>query len=91
MPLWQRVGKMIQGEPQVADASSFYNQLRERLNQSQPLAADALTRLGAQRANAIVAALKEAGIDPARAVATAPEKVSSVSGKPVPLKLALGT
>ena len=24
LPLWQRVGKMIQGEPQVADASAFY-------------------------------------------------------------------
>jgi hypothetical protein len=91
LPLLQRIGKMIQGEPQVADATSFYNKLRERLDQSQPLAADALTRLGAQRANAIVAALNEAGVEPARAVATAPEKVSSVSGKPVPLKLALGT
>jgi hypothetical protein len=90
LPLLQRIGKMIQGEPQVADATSFYNKLRERLDQSQPLPADALTRLGAQRANAIVAALNEAGIEPARAVATAPEKVSSVSGKPVPLKLALG-
>lgn len=91
LPLWQRVGKMIQGEPQVADASAFYNKLRERLDQSQPLPADALTRLGAQRANAILAALNEAGVEPARAVATAPEKVSSASGKPVPLKLALGT
>ncbi len=91
LPLLQRIGKMIQGEPQVADATAFYNKLRERLEQNQPLAADALTRLGAQRANAIVAALHEAGVEPARAVATAPEEVSSVSGKPVPLKLALGT
>jgi hypothetical protein len=91
LPLLQRIGKMIQGEPQVADATSFYNKLRERLEQNQPLPADALTRLGTQRANAIVAALHEAGIEPARAVATAPEKISSTSGKPVPLKLALGT
>ncbi|ABD68018.1 protein of unknown function DUF748 [Rhodoferax ferrireducens T118] len=89
LPLWQRVGKMIQGEPQVADASAFYNQLQERLNQNQPLAADALAKLGAQRAEAILAALKEAGVDPARADAAAPEKVESDIGKPVPLKLGL--
>ncbi|ABD68000.1 hypothetical protein Rfer_0243 [Rhodoferax ferrireducens T118] len=89
MPLWQRVGKIIQGEPQVADASAFYNQLQERLNQNQPLAADALAKLGAQRTEAILAALKEAGVDPARAAAAAPEKVESDVGKPVPLKLGL--
>jgi hypothetical protein len=80
---------LIQGEPQVADASSFYHKLEEHLDQNQPLAADALTRLGAQRASAILAALKEAGVDPARALAAAPEKVSSDVDKPVPLKLAL--
>lgn len=89
LPLWQRVGKLIQGEPQVADASAFYKQLQERLNQSQPLAADALAKLGAQRAEAISAALKEAGVDPARVAAAAPEKVESDIGKPVPLKLGL--
>ena len=48
-----------------------------------------MTQLGAQRASAILAALKEAGVDPARALAAAPEKVSSDVGKPVPLKLGL--
>jgi hypothetical protein len=85
----QRVGKMVQGEPQVADATPFYHKLQERLEQNQPLAPDALTQLGAQRASAILAALKEAGVDPARAAAAAPEKVDSDVGKPVPLKLAL--
>lgn len=89
LPLWQRVGKLIEGEPQVADASSFYHELQERLDQNQPLAADALTRLGAQRANAILAALAEGGVDPARALAGAPEKINSDVGKPVPLKLGL--
>jgi hypothetical protein len=89
LPIWQRVGKLIQGEPQVADASSFYRKLQERLDQNQPLAADALTQLGAQRASAILAALKEAGVDPERALAAAPEKVNSDVGKPVPLKLGL--
>ena len=91
LPAWQRFGKMIQGEPPVADASSFYGKLLERLNQSEPLAPDALTKLGAQRADVILAALKEAGIDPARAVSAAPEKVVSDAGKPVPLKLGLAT
>ncbi|EEF23049.1 conserved hypothetical protein, partial [Ricinus communis] len=35
LPIWQRVGKMVQGEPQVADASAFYQKLRERLEQTQ--------------------------------------------------------
>jgi hypothetical protein len=90
LPLWQRVGKMIRGEPQVADPTAFYNRLRDRLDQDQPLPADALTRLGAQRASAIVTALTETGVGPERAVATASEKVSSTSGKSVPVKLALG-
>ena len=89
MAIWQRVGLLIQGEPQVADASSFYRKLQERLDQNQPLAADALTQLGAQRASVIVAAVTEAGVDPARALAAAPEKISSDAGKPVPLKLGL--
>ena len=80
---------MIQGEPQVADSSAFYNHLLERLNQNQSLAPDALARLGAQRADAIVAALKDAGIDSTRAVAAASEKGNSEIGKPVPVKLTL--
>lgn len=91
LPLWQRIGKLVQGEPQVADATAFYRQLRRRLEQSQPLPANALSQLGTQRANAILAALGEAGLEPARAVATAPEQITSEPGKPVPLKLALGT
>ena len=89
LPLWQRVGKLIQGEPQVADASAFYHNLQERLDRDAPLDADALTRLGAQRASAILAVLKDAGVDPARALVTTPEKVNSDIGRPVPLKLGL--
>jgi hypothetical protein len=89
LPIWQRVGKMIQGEPQVADSGAFYNHLLERLNQNQSLAPDTLAQLGAQRADAIVAALKDAGIDSTRAVAAAPEKGTSEIGKHVPVKLAL--
>lgn len=89
LPVWQRFGNLIRGEPQVVDASPFYHTLQERLDQNQPLAADALTRLGAQRASAILAALTDAGVDPARVLAAAPEKVGSDIGKPVPLKLGL--
>ena len=91
LPVWQRVGKLIQGEPQVADASSFYLKLQERLDQSQTLAANALTGLGAQRAIATLAALRQAGVDPANMIAAAPENVNSGTGKTVPLKLGLTT
>ena len=90
LPLLQRIGKMVQGEPQVADATAFYRHLQQRLEQSQPLPPDALPQLGAHRASAIVAALVDAGVQPARAIATPPENVSTDPGKPVPLKLALG-
>jgi hypothetical protein len=89
LPIWQRVGKFIQGEPQVADAGAFYRQLLERLNQNQALAGDALAQLGTQRADAIVAGLNEAGVDSSRAVAAAPEKSVSDAGKHVPVKLVL--
>lgn len=91
LPLWQRVGRMIQGEPRVADAGPFYERLQQRLEQSQPVATDALARLGTQRAAAVVAALQEAGVDSARALASAPENIASDPGKPVPLKLGLTT
>jgi hypothetical protein len=90
LPIWQRVGKMIEGEPQVADAGAFYNQLLQRLDQNQPLPEGELARLGQQRADVVLSALKEAGVDPARAVTAPPEKVESAVGKPVALKLALG-
>lgn len=90
LPLLQRVGKMIQGEPQVADASAFYGKLIGRLNREQPLASGALAQLGTHRADTVLTALKESGVDPARAVAGAPEQVEASAGKEVTLKLALG-
>jgi hypothetical protein len=89
LALWQRVGKMIQGEPQVADASAFYGALIERLNREQPLTEGALARLGVQRADAVLAALKESGADAARVAAAPPGKVEGSAGKPVSLKLGL--
>jgi hypothetical protein len=91
LPLWQRLGKLVQGEPQVADATAFYHGLQARLEQSQPLAGDALARLGAQRAANIQAALQEAGVEPARVALGAPEAVGgAATGKMVPVKLGLG-
>jgi uncharacterized protein involved in outer membrane biogenesis len=85
----QRVTRFAAGEPQVADATEFYRKLRERIEQNQPLPTDALTQLGNERARAVVAALTEAGVEPSRVSAGAPEKVDSAPGKAVPLKLAL--
>nr|WP_311197462.1 DUF748 domain-containing protein [Rugamonas brunnea] len=89
LAVWQKLGKLIQGEPQVADASAFYRTLQTKLEQRQPLPADALTRLGTQRAGAIVAALTEGGVNPASTRATAPEAVAADVGQPVNLKLGL--
>ena len=81
---------MIQGEPQVADASAFYSKLLERLNQNQPLAGGCLDAAGrAARRARLLAALKEAGVDSARVAVAAPEHVESSAGKPVSLKLGL--
>ncbi|HEV7813585.1 MAG TPA: DUF748 domain-containing protein [Janthinobacterium sp.] len=89
LPVWQRLGKMIQGEPQVADAGAFYARLQERLEQTEALAAGALPALGMQRAETILAALKGAGVNPAAMHAAAAEKVDADTGKAVPLKLGL--
>lgn len=89
VPLWQRVGKVLQGEPQVADAAPFYNGLLQRLDATQPLPADALKALGEHRAQAIRAALGESGVDASRVVAAAPETTDAAKSGPVALKLSL--
>ncbi|WP_374358984.1 DUF748 domain-containing protein [Pseudoduganella danionis] len=89
LPMLQRMAKLVQGEPQVADASAFYQQLQQRLEQQQALPADALRQLGTQRANVILAALKEAGVAPAAAQAAAPQSIEVRSGATLPLKLEL--
>jgi hypothetical protein len=89
LPILQRLGKLVQGEPQVADASPFYAKLQDRLEQNQPLPPDALPQLGARRSAAIMAALKEAGVAPASAQAAAPSTTDGSAGKPIALKLGL--
>ncbi|MBG6220028.1 MULTISPECIES: DUF748 domain-containing protein [unclassified Janthinobacterium] len=85
----QRLGKLIEGEPQVADTGAFYHGLREQLEASQPLPADALATLGAQRSAAILAALQQDGTPAARLNAGAPEKTPAATGKLVQLTLGL--
>ena len=89
IPVLQRLGKLIEGEPQVADTGAFYNGLREQLEARQPLPADALNKLGAQRSAAILAALQQDGTPAARVSAGAPEKTQAAPGKLVGLKLGL--
>ncbi len=89
VPVWRRVTLMVQGEPQVSDASGFYTQLLQRLHQSQQLAPGALAQLGTRRTEAILAALKDAGVDTARASAGDSANIEAGAGKPVPLKLEL--
>jgi len=90
LPLWQRAGRVLQGEPQVADSTQFYRLLLERLVREQPLPPAALADLGRQRAAAIVADLRQAGVDAARAQAVAAAGVEGADGKPVLLKLGIG-
>jgi hypothetical protein len=89
LPMLQRLGKIVQGEPQVADAGAFYAGLQERLENNQPLPADALPQLGASRAAAIMAVLKQAGVAPASAQSAAPATTDAGAGKPIALKLGL--
>ena len=89
IPVLQRLGKLIEGEPQVADTGAFYNGLREQLEAKQALPADALSKLGTQRSAAILAALQQDGTPAARVSAGAPEKTEAAPGKLVGLKLGL--
>jgi hypothetical protein len=81
--------KPAEGESKTASAAALYGRLQERLEQSQPVAPDALARLGAQRSAAIVTALAAAGVDAQRVSAPAPGQVASDAGKAVPARLEL--
>ncbi|SHN30601.1 Uncharacterized protein involved in outer membrane biogenesis [Duganella sacchari] len=89
LPVLQRLGKLVQGEPQVADASAFYDGLQARLEKNQALPKDALPQLGAMRAAAVIAVLKQSGVNPATASASAPVTTESRAGQPIAVKLAL--
>jgi hypothetical protein len=88
LPVWRRVGKFIQGEPQVADASGFYAMLQRRLEAAEELSAGTLPRLGEERAAAIVAELASAGVASERAGVSAAAPIQA-GGKSVPVALEL--
>jgi Domain of Unknown Function (DUF748) len=75
------------GEPPVADASAFYEALQAQLAAQQTLDPDALAQLGARRAAAIVAQLKQAGAG--AVTAGAAENIQGAAGQPVALTLGL--
>lgn len=87
--LVQRLRHLVQGEPQVADTGPFYETLQAQLVQRQVLADAALPQLGARRAAAIVAALRQAGA--ATVLAGAPQSIHGAAGQPVALTLQLTT
>lgn len=89
VPVWRRLTNAVQVEPQVADAVGFYRGLVRRLEQEAPLGADALAKLGTERAQAVAAALAQAGVDASRISVAAPAAVQAEAGQPVPLKLEL--
>jgi uncharacterized protein involved in outer membrane biogenesis len=90
VPVWRRVGNFVQGEPQVADAVGFYRRLARQLEAAQPLPPEALAALAQRRAQAVAAALRQAGVDEAR-VALAPAAAVAEAQKVVPLRLELAT
>jgi len=88
-PLVQRLRHLVQGEPQVADTEPFYTALQAQLVQQQVLPREALAQLGARRAAAIVAQLRQAGA--ATALAGDPQSIHGAAGQPVALTLQLTT
>jgi hypothetical protein len=87
----ERATRLTQGEPQVADLAPLYRGIVERLHQSQPLPADALTQLAKRRSDIVAEALKGAGVDAARISQPAPEAVEAPPGSTVLLKLGLAS
>lgn len=91
MTVFERLRKFARGEPQVADLTPFYRGLGRRLVESQPLPEGALEGLARQRASAIAAALREAGVDAGRIAQAEARAVVNADGKQVLADLALGT
>ena len=69
--LLQRLGQLVQSEPQFADPAAFYQGLYMRLRETQTLAPDALNQLGVQRAMAVSKGLSKTGVPSERIVVTA--------------------
>jgi hypothetical protein len=90
--LLQRLGQLVQSEPQFTDPAAFYQGLYLRLQETQSLAPDALNQLGVQRALAVSKGLSKAGVSSDRIALTNPgpgEKNVTMDGQ-VHLQLGLG-
>ena len=72
-----RARNLVTGEPQLADARTFYNDISRRLRESQPLPPTALADLGKARAAAIVEALGAVKVAADRLSVTAPPAAST--------------
>ena len=68
--LLQRLGQLVQSEPQFSDPSAFYQGLYARLLETQTLDADALHQLSVQRALAVSKELGQRGVPSERIVLT---------------------
>lgn len=79
LSLMDRARNLVTGEPQLADARTFYNDISRRLRDSQPLPATALADLGKARAAAIVEGLGAAKVAVDRLSVTSPPAVSTAA------------
>jgi Domain of Unknown Function (DUF748) len=87
--LGERLRSFASGEPQVADRREFYRTLLRRLREAQPLAPNALTELGQQRALAIEAALQAAGVSASRMERTTSKPSADAKTRQVSVQLSL--
>jgi hypothetical protein len=88
--LLQRLGQLVQSEPQFADPAAFYQGLYLRLEESQTLPTDALHQLGVQRALAVSKGLGKAGVPSDRIVLTARGLAEKSASKDYQVQLQLG-
>jgi len=88
--LLQRLGQLVQSEPQFADPIAFYQGLYLRLEESQTLPTDALHQLGVQRALVVSKGLTKAGVSSDRIVLTARWLTDKSGSKDSQVQLQLG-
>ncbi len=88
--LLQRLGQLVQSEPQFADPAAFYQGLYLRLQETQTLPTDALHQLGVQRALAVSKGLSKAGVPSDRIVLTARGLAEKSASKDYQVQLQLG-
>ena len=86
----QRLGQLVQSEPQFADPIAFYQGLYLRLEETQVLPTDALHQLGVQRALAVSKGLTKAGVSSDRIVLTSSGLTEKSVSKDSQVQLQLG-